>query len=721
MFNLLRTSIVAASFALVALALAADTRPFARDFLASDAVRLAETLRKEAAANGALSQGKSSEQLRRETAAAGAKSDFKLAAKLAAAAVAVNPKDAANWLALARLAVAADDAQDSSRYELREEGATAAYAAYERLATPAAQAEALALLGDLMARREMWRPALDAYRASLDRRADVDTQQVYADMREKHGFRITDYKVDSDSASPRVCFQFSDPLARKTDFAPYVAISGALSGAISTEDQQLCVEGLKHGERYAIVLREGLPSSVGETLLKAAKYDVYVRDRSPQAHFSARSYVLPRVGQQGAPLVTVNTAKVAIDVYRIGDRNLLAAVQREDFLKDMSSSRAQEIAETDGRKVWTGGMDVVSELNKEVVTDFPVLDAVGKLEPGLYVITARPWKGDKDAAVPQSDDSEGSLATQWLVVSDIGLSALSGDDGVHALARSLASASPLAGVEIKLVARNNEILATKTTDDAGRADFDPGLARGTGGSAPSMIVATTADGDYNFLSLLQNAFDLTDRGVSGREAPKALDAFVFTERGVYRSGETVFITALLRDAKGVAAAGLPLTLVVRRPDGVEYRRTSVADQGEGGRAYALALLPGAMPGSWRIEAYADPKGPSIGGADFLLEDYIPERLDVQAKPKQPVLSPGEPVEIALDAKFLYGAPAAGLDVSGEITLQAVDGGALAGYPGYAAGLSDDEFTAVTNPIDAKIQTDAKGHADLAIDLPEGAA
>ena len=44
---------------------------------------------------------------------------------------------------------------------------------------------------------------------------------------------------------------------------------------------------------------------------------------SPQAHFAGKAYVLPRQGQEGAPLVTVNTAKVAIDVYRIGDRNLL--------------------------------------------------------------------------------------------------------------------------------------------------------------------------------------------------------------------------------------------------------------------------------------------------------------------------------------------------------------------------------------------------------------
>src|SRR5208337_5601674 len=130
----------------------------------------------------------------------------------------------------------------------------------------------------------------------------------------------------NESSNPRVCFNFSEELARKTDFSPYVAVSGASNAAVSSEDQQICVEGLKHGERYAIVLREGLPSAVGESLLKPADYEIYVRDRSPQAHFAGKAYVLPRQGQQGAPLVTVNTPKVAIDVYRIGDRNLIATV-----------------------------------------------------------------------------------------------------------------------------------------------------------------------------------------------------------------------------------------------------------------------------------------------------------------------------------------------------------------------------------------------------------
>ena len=312
------------------------------------------------------------------------------------------------------------------------------------------------------------------------------------------------------------------------------------------------------------------------------------------------------------------------------------------------------------------------------------------------------------------------LAAQWMVVSDLGLTAISGDDGVHALVQSLGSAGPLAGVELRLVARNNEVLATKTTGADGRVDFDPGLSRGKGGSAPGLLVATLA-GDYGFLSLAQNAFDLTDRGVAGRDPPAGLDAFLYTERGVYRSGETVFATALLRDSKGVAKSGLPLTLVVKRPDGVEYRRATLPDQGLGGRAYAIPLLPGSAAGKWSIEAYADPKGDSIGRVEFMLQDYIPERLDFTLHPAKPVIDPGEPVEFSLDARFLYGAPASGLDVTGAIRLQAVEGAELAGFPGYVAGLADDDFTTIENQFSDKVQTDDKGHADLSVELPEGAS
>ena len=70
---------------------------------------------------------------------------------------------------------------------------------------------------------------------------------------------------------------------------------------------------------------------------------------------------------------------------------------------------------------------------------------------------------------------------------------------------------------MRLVARNNEVLGTAKTDARGYARFDAGLARGEGGLQPAVLVAETADGDYAFLDLTAGAFDLTDRGVKGRE------------------------------------------------------------------------------------------------------------------------------------------------------------------------------------------------------------
>ena len=68
-----------------------------------------------------------------------------------------------------------------------------------------------------------------------------------------------------------------------------------------------------------------------------------------------------------------------------------------------------------------------------------------------------------------------SATTQWFIVSDLGLTAYSGTDGIHAYVNSLASTDPLKDVEIRLLARNNEVLATKKTDADGARRLRAGL------------------------------------------------------------------------------------------------------------------------------------------------------------------------------------------------------------------------------------------------------
>jgi alpha-2-macroglobulin len=708
--SLLRAALVAAALASALPALA--QKSFVRDDLASEGVRLEEKLKGEA---GGTAAGRPAAQLRREAETLMGRSNHRGAASLYTAAITLEPRNPANWVGFAKATKAITPKDWSERYDLQERATTAAYVAYQRATTRPEEAQALALLGDIYAMREIWRPALNAYAESLKLAEDAPLRKIYEDLREKRGFRITNYKVDSDAASPRACFNFSEPLAQgRVDFTPYVAVSGAANAAITTENAQLCVDGLRHGERYAFVLRQGLPSSVGESLLKSADYEVYVRDRSPQVRFTGRNYVLPRTGQEGIPVVSVNTPSVEVSIYRIGDRNLLPTVRSEEFLAQIGRNAAEKIADEKGLKIWSGTLETRSDLNRDVVTAFPVTEAVGRLQPGVYVMVARPHGSQPD------DEDYSPRATQWFVVSDLGLTAFKGKDGVHALVRSLATAEPLPNVEIRLVARNNDVLATKSTDASGHVAFDPGLARGEGGNAPGMIVASTGQ-DYGFLDLGSSAFDLTDRGVKGRVAPGTVDAFVFTERGVYRTGETVFVTALLRDAKGAAISGLPLTLVAKRPDGVEYRRAQVEDQGLGGRAFSLPLLSGAMHGTWRISAYTDPKGQPVGEASFLVEDYVPERLEVTLTPKTPTLRAGQPAEIDVEARYLYGAPGAELEVSGEVTVQAASKPAIRGLENYVVGLEDEQVESATAEIEERGATDAQGRVTMKVPVQSLAA
>ncbi len=702
---------------LFGLALAAQPalaqKAYVRNDLAADGQRLEERLKREVSVSG-----RQATEALRIGASALARGDARSALPQANAAVVAEPNNAAAWRLMANAANAIEPRDYRERWELRERAISAAYLAYQRASSRPEEAASLGVLARTFEKNELWRPALTTYRLSLDLADNAGLRTAYESLREKRGFRILSNKVDADAASPRACFEFSEPLARgRVDFAPYVAISGGRSTqgsgdfAVSAEERQICVDGLRHGERYAFVIRQGVPSAIpDEKLQKSADYEVYVRDRTPSVRFTGKNYVLPRTGQQGIPVVSVNADRLDLEVMRIGDRNLINSVHSDDFLGQLGSYASKQIASDKGQSVWTGSMEVKSELNKDVITAFPVIEAVGRLQPGVYVMFAKPTGGKAAAAQTDSDsdyDDGTTRATQWFVVSDLGLTSFSGPDGVHVLVRSLADAAPVANAELRLLARNNEVLGTVRSDANGYARFDAGLGKGQGGNAPGLVTVLLGE-DYGFLDLKQTAFDLSDRGVKGRVAPAGLDAYLYTERGVYRSGETVYLTGLLRDAKGAAVTGLPLTIVVKRPDGVEYRRRQIEDQGAGGRAHSIPLLSGAQTGTWRVQAYADPKGPAIGEASFLVEDYVPERLELTLTPKAPVLQAGEPAEIDVNARYLYGAPGSELDVNGSMTIRAAAQSAIPGFAGYQVGLTDEEFQPVQTDFEESTTTDASG-------------
>ena len=678
-------------------------KAFKRNDLADSAIKLEAQIKSEA---GVVA--KTSTSLRTDADAALKRYDFRTALSILGQIAATAPDDASNWLRLARASFQIwVPAKSSEQTLLLERTSTAAYIAYQRASNAGEEADALAMLGKSLAERKLWRPALDALRLSLELREVADVRTQYEKMRDEHGFRLLDYSVDSDSASPRACFQFSEELAKRTDFSPFLVLAGTDKPALSVEGAQLCVDGLKHGERYNINLRVGLPSTVKETLPKSAEFNIYVRDRKPFVRFTGRAYVLPRSGQRGIPVVSVNTSAVSVEVFRIGDRNLINTVVDSDFQTSLNSYQATELGNGRGVKVWSGELATATTLNQDVTTAFPVDQVLGDLQPGVYVMTA--------AAKGPAGNDDNQLATQWFIVSDLGITAYSGNDGIHVFVNSLATTDAVAKAEVRLIARNNEILATRRTDDSGHVLFEAGLARGEGGLSPALLTVSGEKTDYAFLSLKTNAFDLSDRGVAGRVVPASADAFVYAERGVYRSNETVYLTALLRDGQGNAVTGGPLTLVIERPDGVEFRRAVLADQGAGGRSLAVPLNSAVPSGTWLVKAFTDPKGRSVGQTTFMVEDYVPDRIEFDLTSKEKLITAQAPVELKVDGHFLYGAPASGLQLEGEMLV--APAAERPGFAGYQFGVAD-EATASNerSPIENLPESDANGVATFPVSL-----
>ena len=693
------------SFPLLSLPLSATAfaqKAFQRDELGDAAIKLEAQIKAE---SGQITRNAAT--LRRDADAAFARGDFRAGLQLLGQLAVVTPADGANWLRLAKAVLQIRPGNDRERTTLLERAATASYIAFQRSTAPADEAESLLIISRTYADRQLWRPALDSLRVSLDIREVADVRQQYERMREDHGFRLLDYSVDADAVSPRACFQFSEELpGRRTDLSPFVAVNGQDRPAVSVDEKQICVEGLRHGERYNVTLRAGIPSAAKETLAKSAEFNIYVRDRKPFVRFASKSYVLPRTGQRGIPVVSVNTSAVAVEIYRIGDRNLLSTVIGRDFQRSLDRFDVGRLTEERGVTVWKGQMNVEQTLNADVTTAFPVGEAIGTLSAGVYVMVAR-------AAETPADDNE-DMATQWFVVSDLGLTAYFGNDGIHTFVHSLETTAGRGAVEVRLLSRANEILSTKRTNDAGYVQFEAGLTRGEGATTPTLLVASDARGDYAFLSLKNPAFDLSDRGVAGRKVPGGLDAFVYPERGVYRSGETVQLTALLRDGQGIASTGAPLTLVIERPDGVEYRRSVVADQGIGGRVLAVPLVASAPTGTWRVRAFSDPKRPPVGEATFMVEDYVPDRLEFELATAATSVSKTSSAEFTIDGRYLYGAPAAGLELEGEVVIGVAD--ERAGFPRYQFGLADDKTERPRQPIDSLPATDRAGKAKFTLTL-----
>src|SRR6516225_3243070 len=618
-------------------------------------------------------------------------------------AIANGADDGLVWLQLAQNEVAAEG----------DHAMASAYNAYLKSTDPVERGVALFVIGRDYDRHDKQKEALSAFDAGLAFTQLPAIAERAEELRRLVAFRVTKVEVQAESEWGRACLRFNEAITAKGDisYGSFVRSEPPLEGIVTARGDTLCLDGMKHGGIYNVEILAGLPAASGERLREKFTTRVVVPDRKPQLRFSGTGYVLPKQGTSGLPLTTVNVDKVKLRLLRVNERNLVPSIDAERLTTSFSSYDVDEIINRTGSLVWEGEMAIAGERTRPVATAIPLKEIIHEKGPGVYLVVA------ERTDLPQDQDAE--PATNWVLVSDLGLATYKGADGMAVDVRSLANGKPLRGVQVRLHARNNGELASATTDAEGIARITGGLLRGRGGDEPFVLTAHGGDNDFNFLEIGRPAFDLSDRGVSGRPQPGPVDAFLYTDRGIYRPGETVELVALVRDEQADAMSGLPVGLRLLRPDGIEVEKRQLTGDRLGGYRESFALPRDARFGAWRVELRLDPKAPPIGTAEFRVEDFVPPQLKVALAAADGPIRPGEAFPVDLVARYYYGAPGAGLAIEAEAVI-ALDENPFPMQPGFRFGLVDEEFTGDRRDIEAP-STDENGKARLSValnDLPD---
>lgn len=521
----------------------------------------------------------------------------------------------------------------------------------------------------------------------------------------RYGFAVRKIDTEPQSFPARACIAFTLPLPGSDTLHPgdYVTTQPAIKTLAVTEEQgRLCLSGLAPGATTVVMLHPGLPGIDGARLDRMLTLRISLPDRQPSLLADPTHYIIPASQPPSIGFASVNISKLKVKIARVAERSLLGFLSSHPLLNPNGYGNA--LNDNDAPVVFTGTATVPDfARNRLMHTVLPLAQVMQK--PGLYAVSLAPDDG--------TPNRYGALNVVQLVLrTNIAPTTWRGADGLTAQLRHFTDATPVAGATVALIASDNAVLATATSDAGGLVHFAAPLLAGPGAQAPAALHITGPDGDFTLVDLNASPFDLSDRGVSGRPQPKPIDPYIWLDRGIYRPGETLHVGALLR-SPDLKPLDVPLHLIVRRPGGQVFLDQVVHWTNDASLVEPITLSPGAQAGTWSISLSVSDKAAALSRRSFTVAAFVPARLAVDfAKhaPLQPNRIDHQPVSV----RFLYGAPGANLTGTASLRIEA-DPAPFPAFKAYRFGLRG-EITNVPLLRPTLPETDAKGATVVPLDL-----
>jgi hypothetical protein len=297
-----------------------------------------------------------------------------------------------------------------------------------------------------------------------------------------------------------------------------IVVEPAVEFSISRERNELRLRGpFRPGASYALRLEAGLRAMDDSRLQESATRRVSLPDLPASVDFESTGMFLSASGARSLRVRSVNVAKIEVTVERVYRNNVLYLLENESWAV-WRESGSHNLRRLYGDTIAERTLEPGGERNRSVETRLDLDDWVDDSQPGLYRVLVGP-AGETYRR-----------HQRWVLVTDLGLVAKLGREDALVWVSSFANLEARAGVHLRLLSEQNQVLAEGRSDARGLVHWR-GLAEKLEGTRPALITAEHGS-DWSFLPLDQTRIDVSRFDVGGATAAQqGYDAYLATCTG----------------------------------------------------------------------------------------------------------------------------------------------------------------------------------------------
>ncbi|UCB52163.1 MAG: alpha-2-macroglobulin family protein [Candidatus Zixiibacteriota bacterium] len=445
-----------------------------------------------------------------------------------------------------------------------------------------------------------------------------------------------------------ITVQFSTPVAKEAA-RDFITIEPEMSFDLERNHRYLSIHGeFAPGEVYVVILKKGFLALNGSELEREFSTAVEMKELEPYLDFVTPGIFLPKRGNLNVGIESINIDTVELSIEKIFVNNLV------HFLNTNRMNSRYSRRGLLGKHVSRHEIEVEGPRNVKVMTTVDMSDHLDEEREGIYILTLRRPRHRWHSTI------------KWVRITDLGISAKIGYDDMTVYVNSLENLNPQAGVKVKLISKTNQVLLEGLTNSEGVVRF--GNYRSAREGFESFVITAEKGRDLSFAKLADCRLSMGGFEVGGDPVPReGYEAFLYTDRGVYRPGDTVRMVTIIRQADGQIPSDFPLKVQILAPDGSifnEYRGW-VGDAGADEFDVEIPLY--AMTGVYTARTLiAD--SVEVGRRRFNVEEFMPQRIKVDIWLDKETYSAGEDVGVEVKGTMLFGPPAAERKVEAKYTI-----------------------------------------------------